>query len=45
MYTFNNEIVDILENDEDIDLDVYNSVKQKLSKNSECKKEKKLSEA
>ena len=45
MYNFNNEIVDILENDENIDLDVYNSVKQKLSKNSEFKKEKKLSEA
>ena len=33
MYEYNNEIIDILENDKDIDLDLFNNIKEKIMSN------------
>lgn len=35
MYLYNNDIISILENNEEIDLNLFNNVKQKLIKNNE----------
>jgi len=33
MYEYNNDIIDILENDKDVDLELFNNVKDKIISN------------